>query len=94
MCLVLILNKSLFLKSLGAFSTANKKSAEGRIISEETKNKMSISSTGVLHTEESKAKMRMIALNREKVKCPYCSKEGDIGNMKGYHFDKCKKKGY
>ena len=71
-----------------------KKSAEGRIISEETKNKMSISSTGVLHTEESKAKMRMIALNREKVKCPYCGKEGDIGNMKGYHFDKCKKKGY
>lgn len=28
-----------------------------------------------------------------KVKCPHCSKEGDISNMKRWHFDNCGKRG-
>ena len=80
-------NNSMYGKNHTEESKAKmRKSAEGRIISEETKIKMSISSIGFTHTEESKAKMRMIALNREKVKCPYCDKEGDIGNMKRSPF--------
>ena len=31
-------------------------------------------------------------LNPVKIKCPHCSKIGDIGNMKRWHFDKCKQK--
>jgi len=27
---------------------------------------------------------------QEKVKCPYCPKEGGISNMKRWHFDNCK----
>lgn len=27
---------------------------------------------------------------QQKVICPHCSKEGGIGGMKRYHFDKCK----
>jgi hypothetical protein len=31
-------------------------------------------------------------LNRTILKCPYCNKEGNVGNMKRWHFDKCKNK--
>lgn len=29
--------------------------------------------------------------NKMKYKCPHCSKEGDLRNMKRWHFDNCKK---
>lgn len=32
--------------------------------------------------------------NKPIVTCPHCFKVGDIGNMKQWHFDKCKSYGY
>lgn len=44
---------------------------------------------GKKHTNETKAKMRS---SRPRVKCPHCNKEGDVMNMKRWHFDNCKHK--
>ena len=41
-------------------------------------------------TDETRAKMSESALNRKKVKCPHCGKEGLSGNMHRWHFDNCK----
>ena len=46
----------------------------------------------VLHTEDAKNKLREIALNRPKVKCPHCDKIGSSNTMKQWHFDNCKLK--
>jgi len=37
-------------------------------------------------------KMKYKALNRKKVCCPYCDKEGAINQMKQWHFENCKNK--
>lgn len=44
------------------------------------------------HTDESLQKMSVAAINRSKVKCPYCGTVGDKPNMKRWHFDNCKTK--
>ncbi len=44
---------------------------------------------GSKHSDEAKAKMRS---SRPRVKCPHCNKEGDVMNMKRWHFDNCKHK--
>ena len=31
-------------------------------------------------------------LNKTIIECPHCNKTGNVGNMKRWHFDKCKKK--
>ena len=31
-------------------------------------------------------------VNSTIIKCPHCCKEGNVGNMKRWHFDKCKYK--
>ena len=33
---------------------------------------------------------KVTELNKVKVKCPHCSKTGNVGNMKRWHFDNCK----
>ena len=56
-----------------------RRSAVGRIHSEETKTKMSKSRKGNTWTQEV-------------VVCPYCNKPGGKQNMTRYHFDNCKNK--
>ena len=36
--------------------------------------------------------MKNRALNRQKINCPHCNKEGAINQMKQWHFDNCKNK--
>ncbi|END3518158.1 hypothetical protein ABFK60_001240 [Escherichia coli O13/129/135:H4] len=43
-------------------------------------------------TDETKAKMSEIALNRAKIVCPHCHKTGQISAMKRWHMDNCKHK--
>jgi len=31
-------------------------------------------------------------LNKTIIQCPHCDKKGNVGNMKRWHFDKCKKR--
>jgi|ETNmetMinimDraft_33_1059910.scaffolds.fasta_scaffold67745_2 group I intron endonuclease len=33
---------------------------------------------------------KVTELNKVKVECPHCSKTGNVGNMKRWHFDNCK----
>lgn len=47
---------------------------------------------GKKQTESSKEKNRQKALNRERVICPWCNREGPKPNMVQHHFDKCKLK--
>jgi len=49
---------------------------------------------GRVQTEEEKQARRLANLGKvqEKITCPHCGKEGGTGNMKRYHFDKCKEK--
>lgn len=61
---------------------------KGKIISEDSKLKMSIARskfTGTSHPNYGKT------YNMNLQKCPYCNKEG-YQNMKRYHFDNCKYK--
>ena len=51
-----------------------------------------MSRTGILWTEEEKAKLSKIALERPKLQCPHCGGVFQLSNAKGYHFDKCKHK--
>ncbi len=41
---------------------------------------------------EVQIKMKQRALNRKKVNCPHCDKEGAINQMKQWHFENCKNK--
>lgn len=47
---------------------------------------------GLSHTDETKSKQRAAALNRKKVKCPHCGKEGAINVMNRWHFNNCNNK--
>jgi hypothetical protein len=62
-------------------------------ISEEDKQKKSLRFTGDNNPSkkiEVREKMKKAALNRKKIKCPHCEKEGPISQMKQWHFDNCK----
>lgn len=39
---------------------------------------------------EIQAKMKYRAINRKRVNCPYCDKEGPVNQMKQWHFENCK----
>lgn len=56
------------------------------------KQKIKMSLTGLTRTEESKQRYRESWVNREKIKCPHCKKEGSHSNMKRWHFENCKLK--
>lgn len=43
-------------------------------------------------TEEKRKNYSKSALNRKKITCPHCIKEGQSPNMKRWHFDNCKEK--
>ncbi len=56
-----------------------------------------ITNKGKKFSEETKQKMSIAAKNswkkgRQKIKCPYCGKEGYKNNMIRWHFDNCKLK--
>lgn len=78
-------------------------SAKGRKHKEESKNKIGDAHRGKIVSDETKDKLRnreisdtwrensrQSALNRPKVVCPYCNKEGSINIMKRWHFERCK----
>lgn len=60
--------------------------------SEEHKKKISKSSKGIskTFTEEHKKNLKCHTNNSTKVLCPHCDKEGQLTNMKRWHFDNCK----
>jgi group I intron endonuclease len=47
---------------------------------------------GKKHSEETRAKMRAAHADRPPVTCPHCGKEGQLNNMKRWHFDNCRSK--
>jgi group I intron endonuclease len=47
---------------------------------------------GKKHSEETLAKMRAAHAARPPVTCPHCGKEGQLNNMKRWHFDNCRSK--
>lgn len=77
---------------------------KGKIISIETRNKMSIASKNILRTPHSKGTKEKISntlkeknisppnkgIIEEKTVCPHCGKIGGNNIMKRWHFEKCK----
>jgi len=61
----------------------------GKIVSDETKQKIREKRLGSHHTKESRVKMCM---PQKKVECVYCGKTGGAHLMQRYHFDNCKLK--
>jgi hypothetical protein len=61
-------------------------------MSEEVKRKISKSLKGVTKTfgEQHKKNLKCHTNNSTKILCPHCGKEGQLTNMKRWHFDKCK----
>lgn len=51
-------------------------------VSDETREKLRLSSTGRKHSKESLEKQKQKALNRQKFACPHCNKIYDAGNLK------------
>ena len=47
---------------------------------------------GKSHSEEAKRKISETLKNKPRVICPHCNKDGNVSNMKRYHFDNCKHK--
>jgi hypothetical protein len=81
----------------------NKKGKPGKKWSEESKQKLSNTITGIKHSEESKQKMRkpkplgfkehISKLKKElKATCPHCNKTGNHAGMHRWHFNNCKLK--
>jgi len=64
----------------------------GKTRSEESKRKQSESMKGKPRSEESKRKQSEARKKTPHVTCPHCSKTGDAGAMKRWHFDNCKRK--
>jgi len=45
---------------------------------------------GKVQSEETRKKIAEKLKNQPKIKCPFCGKEGNKGNMRRWHFDNCK----
>lgn len=70
---------------------------KGKSHSAETRNNMSVSKKGennamygTAHSAASKQKISDTLKSKPRVTCPHCSTEGDVGNMKRWHFNNCK----
>lgn len=65
----------------------------GHIVTQETRDKISKIklNTKFILTEEGRNKISQNA--KLKISCPHCRIEGNIANMKRWHFDNCKMKG-
>jgi len=87
-------------KKISNTKQANPKSSptKGRIVSEETKEKLRQANLGKHHTEETKKKISENHSNtswnkgilQPKLICPHCNKIGGSGGMHQWHFDNCK----
>lgn len=66
----------------------------GKKASAETKLKLSAIHLGKPKSESTRKRMSQSCMGRimPRVTCPYCAKNGDIGNMFRWHFDNCKRK--
>jgi len=62
----------------------------GKIMSEETRNKISNTLKGKIFSEETKQKLKESFANLELIECPFCKKQGKPGIMKRWHFVYCK----
>ena len=71
---------------------------KGRIMSEETKEKLRKVNLGKHHTEETKKKISQNhsdtswnkGISQPKLTCPHCNRTGGSGGMQQWHFDNCK----
>jgi len=72
--------------------TGEKNPMYGKTLSEDHKKKISQSTKGISKpmTDEHKKNLKCHSNNLTKVSCPHCGKEGQLTNMKRWHFDKCK----
>ena len=72
--------------------TGEKNPMYGKTLSEDHKKKISQSTKGISKpmTDEHKKNLKCHSNNLIKVSCPHCGKEGQLTNMKRWHFDKCK----
>lgn len=63
-----------------------------RVVTEETRKKLSASLTGRIFSEESRQKSSLTQKGRpaERVECPHCGKIGGKPIMKRYHFNNCR----
>lgn len=66
--------------------------ANPRVLTEETKQKISNSSKGVPKsmTDEHKRNLKCHTNNSTQIECPHCGKVGQLTNMKRWHFARCK----
>lgn len=62
-------------------------------LSEEERKKCGIHNIGRKQSSESilKRSRKLINVPQQRVKCPYCGKEGGISPMKRWHFDNCRR---
>jgi hypothetical protein len=70
-------------------------SEKAKIVSDEvleSRRRVGLSDKNPAKRPEVQIKMKYSALNRKRVNCPYCDKEGPINQMKQWHFDNCKNK--
>ena len=81
------------------FTEERKQKLKKRVVSEETKQKLSVAGSGRIVSEETKQKLRKPRSEKAKenmrkpkkvVTCPHCGKSGGSNIMKRYHFDNCK----
>jgi hypothetical protein len=68
------------------------KSLAGRTLSDQTKQKISNSMTGIQRTPEHNKKLAESKLGkpRPQIECPHCGKIGAAGLMQRWHFTNCK----
>lgn len=64
----------------------------GKTRSEEHSRKLSEALKGKTPSEEHKRKISEARKKTPHVTCPHCKKTGDVGPMKRWHFDNCKRK--
>jgi hypothetical protein len=65
-------------------------SIKGRVMSKETRAKISIANKGKIISEEWRTKNKERVRNEPKVHCPHCNVNMDRRNAAKYHFDRCK----
>jgi len=88
-----IANKDRVLSTETREKISKSKQGQGKGIkkSEEHKSKIAESVKNKMKSKEVQKKLRKPKKPQKKIKCPYCEMIGASGNMKKYHFEKCKK---
>ena len=80
------------MKAVGRVSPMKGKQAwnKNKSLSEETKNKISISKMGTVRSEETKNKISESSKKKKKIICKFCAKNIDTSNYHRWHGNKCK----